>query len=174
MQIVDLSIDLPAASLLPHILPSISLLSWRYHPSSYSYQFISPHASFLISPPRHSSTPLQPYSPVKMITAAGCVCLCVCTCVSVRGKISVWPMVRGKTVCIINYSLETGKRQIVKVNECVCVCLHALSSVYQHFCFSVSQAVCLFKYLFLSLCLSLRPICCLRATTVVKSSRQTS
>lgn len=165
MQIVDLSIDLAAASFLPSIPPSISFLFWRYHPSSCSYQFISPHISFLIFPPHHSSS---------AIFTCQSVCLCVLVC-ALKKRYLPGQWSEEKTVCIINYSLETGKWQIVKVNECVCICVHALSCLCtDKFCFSVSQEVCLFKYLFPSLYLSLGPICSLRATSVVNITTQTS
>lgn len=96
MQIVDLCIDLPAASRFPSIHASISLLSWRYHPSSHSYQFISRRSSFPISAHLHSA-PLQSYSPVKMITPARCTCVCLCVCVCTHFCICA-----RKDICLAN------------------------------------------------------------------------
>lgn len=151
MQIVDLSIDLPAASLLPSILPSISFLFWHYHPPSCGYQFISPHISPLFS---YLITPLQPYSPVKM-----CVILCTCKVVyqwKERYLSGQWSEQKTN----LNYSLETGKWQTAKVNVCVFQCPSS-------WMFPASHDVSLFKYLFLSLYLSLRPILSLRTSWAV-------
>lgn len=154
---------------LPHFFhpstsPSISSLFWRYHPSSCSYQFISSHISLLISPPHPSSSVIST-----------CQSVCLSACVSVHEKISVWPVVRGKDCLHYKLLLRDSKWQIVKVNECVCICVHALSCLRSDiFSFSVSQEACLFKYLFPSLYLSLGPICSLRAASVVNITRQTS
>lgn len=128
MQIVDPSIDLPAASFLPSIPPSISLLSWRYHPSSYSYQFISPRTYFLPYFPSPSlllsHIHLSKWSPQQGVCVCAYVCALVLLCLE-RYLSGRWS--EEKIVCIINDSLETVKRQIVKVNECVSICLCALS-----------------------------------------------
>ena len=108
-----------------------------------------------------------------------CVSFCVCvrTFVSVQGKISVWPMVRGKDclyyrLLLRHRKMKNSKSELV-FSVCVCIRLHALSCPCTGLLASLLASM-LFENLILSLCLSLRPICCLRATTVVKSSRQTS
>lgn len=127
MQIVDLCIDLPAASLLPSILSSTSLLSWRYHPSSYSYQFISPHSSFHIFPHLHSPSVILPCQNDHLSRVYMCVCVCIS--VLVQGNISVWPVVRAKD-CLY-YRLLLGDRETTNSeSEWVYVCLIALTCVF--------------------------------------------
>ena len=92
--------------------------------------FLPALTSFLISPPRHSSWAI--FTCQNDHLSRVCVCVCVCACVCALVLLCLERYLSGrwseeKIVCIINDSLETGKRQIVKVNECVCICLCALS-----------------------------------------------
>lgn len=123
--------------------------------------------SSLISPPRHSFAAIFTCQNDHLSRVCVCVLVHLCKESCLSGQWS-----EEKTVCILNYSSETGKRQRVKVSECVY--LHAISCLCTGIPAFLSQAMCLFKYLFPSLRLSLRPICRLRANAVVKSSRQTS
>lgn len=105
MQIVDPSIDLPLALFLPSIPPSTLSHLWRYHPSSCTYQFISPHISFHIFPSHHS------FSHVHL--SEKCVCARVSVIESARE--TLWAK---KMNVNINYSTETVKR-LVAANESV-------------------------------------------------------
>lgn len=163
MQIVGLSIDLPAAAFLPSIHPSIYFLPFpMLSPSIMQLSvYFSPH--FLTYSP--SNTSLQLYPPVKV-----CVYMHVCAYLSVQEEISVWPMVRGKD-CLY-YKLLLRDRQMTNSDsEWVCVSVWCVCT--DIFVFSLSHEVGLLKYLFPFLYLSLCPICGLRATSVANITRQT-
>lgn len=133
MQIVEPSIDLPLALFLPSIPPCTFSLLWRYHPSSCTYQFISPHISFHIFPSHHS------FSHVHL--SGKCVRVCVCQRERERDNL------RKKTVHTINYSTETGKWQTV---EAICVCVSFVSLYLFCFIFPPPPSWCvrLFKFSF--------------------------
>lgn len=135
--------------------------------SSISYQFKSPCSRFPASSHLYSTSPPS-YSPVKMINSVECMCVSV-------GAI----LYLCKQRCLSGHWSEASQyyrlllrdREMTNSeSEWVRVCFNAFfMSVYRHAWFSGCRA-CL---RFCSLCLSLRPIYCLRATTVVKSSRKT-
>lgn len=142
MQIVDPSIDLAASSLLPSIPPFLTL-------SPFIIQ-LSVHFSPLFLPYFPSSSLLHSSSAIFTCQndhlSRVCVCVYLCEERHLSGQWS-----EEKTVCIINYSLETGKRQIVKVNERVCICLHALcgipASLWARRCACLSIFFCLSVFL---------------------------
>lgn len=114
MQIVDLCIDLPGASLLA----SIHLFSSSPDVITFHHTVISlfvPTLPLVFTPPLlFSHTHLSKRSPQR----GESVCLCVHFWICAQKDMCLANGYR-KTVCIIDYSLETGKRQIAKVNVCV-------------------------------------------------------
>lgn len=96
-------------------------------------------------------------------------CVCVCIFGSVQGKISVWPTVIGKD-CLYYRLLLRDSKMTNRKSACVCV------SRLFHVCVLARLLVreprrAYLIFFSLPLCLSMRPICCLRATTAVKRSR---
>lgn len=167
MQIVNVCIDLLAVSPLPSIPSFIPFLSWCYHPPSvisWSLPALASLLPLIFTPLLLRHILLSEWSTQQ----SACVCvsvgailyLCKQRCLSGH-----WSEVSQY------YRLLLRDREMTNSeSEWVRVCFNAFfMSVYWHAWFSGCRA-CL---RFCCLCLSLRPIYCLRATTVVKSSRKT-
>lgn len=140
MQIVDLSIDLAAASFFHpslHPFPSFSDVITLHHAVISLFLPTFPSLFSLLI------TPLQPYSPVK-------VCVRVCLCVH-----TAWPMVRGKDCPY--YKLLLRDRQMTNSESewmCVCICVQAFMSAQTYFVFLwARKCACLSIFFHLSICL---------------------